>query len=92
MVLATQEDLVMVMELKEKFSGLWKKYFNNAELPITFYYTNEEGHAELVKPSTVPRCRRGSVIGERNFIDQLFEAAGFKTVYGSPDIKTGQLI
>jgi uncharacterized protein (DUF169 family) len=42
--------------LKDRFSLLWRKYFNNAELPITFYYTDEEGHAELVKPKSVLRC------------------------------------
>jgi uncharacterized protein (DUF169 family) len=47
--------------LKEKFIELWKKYFNKAELPITFYYTNEEGHAELVKPGSVPRCVIGAI-------------------------------
>jgi hypothetical protein len=47
---------------KEKFLALWKKYFNNAELPITFYYTDEEGHAEAVKPGTVPRCIIGALI------------------------------
>ena len=51
----------MDMELKEKFTGLWMKYFNNAELPITLYYTDEEGHAELVKPGTVPRCVIGAL-------------------------------
>jgi len=33
----------MEVETKEEFSLLWKKYFSNAELPVTFYYTNEEG-------------------------------------------------
>jgi uncharacterized protein (DUF169 family) len=46
----------MNMNLKEKFSELWKKYFDDAELPITFYYTSEEGHAELCAPDSVPRC------------------------------------
>ena len=46
----------MDLELKEKFLTLWKRYFNDAELPITFYYTNEEKHAELVKPGSVARC------------------------------------
>ena len=46
----------MDLELKEKFLTLWKRYFNDAELPITFYYTNEETHAELVKPGSVARC------------------------------------
>ncbi len=41
---------------KERFIGLWKKYFNDAELPLTFYYTDEEGRADVVKPGTVNRC------------------------------------
>jgi len=47
--------------IKEKFSALWKKYFNDAELPITFYYTDEDGHAKLVKPGSVPRCVIGAL-------------------------------
>ena len=46
----------MDMKFKEKFSLLWKKYFSDAELPITFYYTDEEGHTPLVKPSLSHRC------------------------------------
>jgi uncharacterized protein (DUF169 family) len=48
-------------ELKEKFIKLWNKYFDNAELPITFYYTDEEGHAELVAPDSVSRCVIGAL-------------------------------
>ena len=51
----------MDMQLKEDFIRLWKKYFNNAELPITFYYTDEEGHADLVKAGSVPRCVIGAL-------------------------------
>jgi uncharacterized protein (DUF169 family) len=47
---------------KEKFLMLWKKYFNDAELPITFYYTDEEGHAEAVKSGSVPRCIIGALV------------------------------
>jgi len=47
----------MDLKLKEDFISLWKKFFGEAELPITFYYTNEEGRAELVKPGTIAqRC------------------------------------
>ncbi len=45
----------MDMKMKEKFSMLWQRYFNNAELPITFYYSDEAGHAKLVEPESVPR-------------------------------------
>jgi len=47
---------------KNKFLTLWKKYFNDAELPITFYYTDEEGHAGAVKPGSVPRCIIGGLV------------------------------
>ena len=41
----------MKRELKEQFISLWKKYFNDAELPVTFYYTTGDGGAEwFVKP------------------------------------------
>jgi uncharacterized protein (DUF169 family) len=46
----------MDMQFKDKFSSLWAKYFDHAEPPISFYYTNEEGHAELPKPNSLPRC------------------------------------
>ena len=46
----------MDMTIKGKFALLWKKYFNTAELPVTFYYTDEEGHAKLAKPSSAHRC------------------------------------
>ena len=46
----------MDMELKERFIRQWKKYFNNAELPIIFYYTDEKGHAELEAPGSLSRC------------------------------------
>ena len=47
----------MDLEFKDKFLSLWKKYFNGAELPITFYYTDQEGRGELVKaPATGHQC------------------------------------
>jgi uncharacterized protein (DUF169 family) len=46
----------MDMSLKEKFLKLWKKYFNNAELPITFYYANAPGNADTAKPTKGHRC------------------------------------
>jgi uncharacterized protein (DUF169 family) len=46
----------MDIKFKEDFIVLWKRFFGEAELPITFYYTDEEGQAELVKPGTFRRC------------------------------------
>lgn len=47
--------------VRNKFVALWKKYFNNAELPVTFYYTDEEGHAEAVRPGSESRCVIGAL-------------------------------
>lgn len=46
----------MDIMFKEDFILLWKRFFGQVELPITFYYTNEEGHAEHVKPGTFREC------------------------------------
>jgi hypothetical protein len=46
----------MDMQIKDIFIKLWRKYFHNAELPITFYYSDKKGLAELVKPGSVARC------------------------------------
>jgi uncharacterized protein (DUF169 family) len=56
----------MDMEIKDKFIRLWSKYFKNAELPITFYYSSKEGRAELVKPGSVARCVIGALAEVRN--------------------------
>jgi uncharacterized protein (DUF169 family) len=45
----------------DNFSNLWNRYFNSAELPVIFYYTDEEGHAEQVKPGTGSRCIIGAL-------------------------------
>jgi uncharacterized protein (DUF169 family) len=55
----------MDMKLKEKFSRLWRKYFNEDSLPITFYYTNEEGRAAPMKPASGHRCVIGDLIRVR---------------------------
>ena len=39
-----------------KFTSKWKQYFKNAELPITFYYSNEPNDADYVQPSKEWHC------------------------------------
>ena len=47
----------MELAFKDQFIRLWKKYFNGAEFPIIFYYTDREGRGELVKaPSAGHQC------------------------------------
>jgi hypothetical protein len=52
----------MDITFKDKFIKLWKKFFNDASLPITFYYSDEAGTAEVVKPGSVPNCIMGALI------------------------------
>lgn len=51
----------MDMQFKTDFIAEWRKYFNNADLPLTFYYTADEGHAELAKPGSLSRCIIGAL-------------------------------
>jgi uncharacterized protein (DUF169 family) len=46
----------MDMKMKEKFIRLWERYFDGVDLPIVFYYSNDEGCAELIQPSLNHRC------------------------------------
>jgi uncharacterized protein (DUF169 family) len=55
----------MDMGIKDKFIGLWTKYFNHAELPITFYYSDNGKQGELVKPGSVVRCVIGALVEVR---------------------------
>jgi uncharacterized protein (DUF169 family) len=55
----------MNMDIKKKFLVLWKKYFNDAELPIGFYYTNDEAQAESAVPGETPRCVIGALANVR---------------------------
>ncbi len=45
----------MDMALQQRFTTLWRKYFNNAPLPITFYYTDDHVSATPATKDT-PRC------------------------------------
>lgn len=46
----------MDIKIKQEFMKLWKKYFNGAELPITFYYSDKEECGELVESPPGHRC------------------------------------
>jgi uncharacterized protein (DUF169 family) len=51
--------------LKDEFSKRWRKYFPNSDWPIIYYYTDEEGHAEDVKPGEGSRCVMGQLVKVR---------------------------
>ena len=46
----------MDIRLKEDFLNRWKKYFGGAELPITWWYTDDEGAVERAEPAKGHRC------------------------------------
>ncbi len=56
----------MDMQFKEKFVLAWRKYFDEAPLPITFYYSAEAGHAPLAQPGSEARCVMGPLVKVRN--------------------------
>lgn len=51
----------MDLTIKEKFMRLWKKYFNQAELPLTFFYSQTGDEAKLVQPGSTARCLVGAL-------------------------------
>ena len=55
----------MDMKFKDKFSRLWQKYFDGASLPIIFYYTDEVGRAQPMKPTSVHSCIIGDLVKVR---------------------------
>jgi uncharacterized protein (DUF169 family) len=46
----------MNLEIRDHFVMQWKKYFNNAALPITFYYTDNPVNASQVSSSGKWNC------------------------------------
>jgi len=56
----------MDMSLKEKFLILWKKYFNESPLPITFYYTDKPINADIVESGKGPHCIIGGLVKVQN--------------------------
>jgi hypothetical protein len=56
----------MDIEFKQCFIERWEKYFPGADLPIAFYYTDEEGRGELMQPPKGSRCVICDLIQVRN--------------------------
>lgn len=77
----------MDLGFKEKFLDLWKKYFNNSELPILFYYHNELNGAQLVTPKKGRTCLIGELAQVRNgkslaFSNEAITCSGAKRNLG----------
>lgn len=51
----------MDANFRKKFLALWKKCFGEAELPITFYYTDREDCADAGEPPSGHQCFIGTL-------------------------------
>ena len=67
----------MDIKFREKFLRLWKKYFNGAELPIVFYYTDEQKGSELIRPPSGHRCVMADILKARRGESVCFDAESF---------------
>lgn len=80
----------MDIALKEKFLSLWKKYFNNAELPVTFYYSENAGNVPKAKATKGWSCIICELSDIRKGKQYYYEAdnmgcAGAKRYFGFTD-------
>jgi len=51
----------MDIAFKDKFIQLWSRFFGDAELPLVFYYTDNEISAELAEPTVRWKCFIGEL-------------------------------
>mgnify|MGYP006295601919 FL=1 len=58
--------------VQKKFMDLWQKYFPNAELPITFYYTNDPEDAEPAEKPKGHHCMIAELNKVRDGINLAF--------------------
>jgi hypothetical protein len=70
----------MDLSLKARFIESWNKYFNKAELPLVFYYTDQEDRAELVPHPAAHLCMIGVLARARK---------GASLCFGSDSIGCG---
>jgi uncharacterized protein (DUF169 family) len=63
----------MDLKLRDKFLTLWEKYFNNAELPIAFYYTKDPAVDALERPAAGHLCFIGQLARVRKGKPLCFE-------------------
>ncbi len=64
----------MDMALKDALISLWQERFNGVELPIVFYYTDQEGLAERAGAGTLPRCLIAALADVRKGRSLCFDA------------------
>lgn len=70
----------MEIKLRDHFIKQWRKYFNNADLPISFFYTDEPAYTEVVPSSGKWNC----IICELNKV-----RSGESLAFNADSIKCG---
>lgn len=68
----------MNTEEKDHFLSQWKKYFNSADLPVVYYYTDEPVNAEKVSPEGKWNCIICQLQKVRNGTSLAFSAESVK--------------
>jgi len=80
----------MNQELKNNFIRLWKQYFNDAELPVTFYYTDNDAGDDFAEKPKGRSCLIGELIKVRKgrtlaYNSELLVCGGAKRSLGYID-------
>jgi uncharacterized protein (DUF169 family) len=76
--LTCEENNAMETEFRDHFITKWKWYFNNAELPIAFYYTDTPVNATVVSSSSKWNCLICELKKVRNGESLAFDADSLK--------------
>jgi uncharacterized protein (DUF169 family) len=81
---------IMDIKIRDHFIKQWKKYFNNSEIPIVFYYTDNPGNCRIVSASSKWRCLICELLQVRNgeslaFNSQALRCGGAKRYLGFTD-------
>ena len=61
--------------LKATFERLWLRYFDLSELPIVFWYSNDESDGTSVRPEGRPGCVVGELLRARRGEKVVFDGA-----------------
>jgi len=64
----------MDMNFKQDFVRLWKRHFKTAELPLVFFYADDDKQAETPKPPKGHRCIIGDLGRVRHGTSMKFDA------------------
>lgn len=68
----------MNLDLKNEFIEKWRKYFGQVELPLAYFYTDEEGCGDLVRPPAGKhQCMMTPLNKARKGIDVVFDVDSF---------------